>query len=44
MAASSLRRKMVYGLSPRKNAQNGQFPPDGSTMLFTMLMISRLRD
>jgi hypothetical protein len=35
MATSSLRRRMVYGFSPRRNAQNGQLPPDGTTMLLT---------
>jgi hypothetical protein len=43
MATSSLRRKMVYGFSPRKNAQNGQLPLAGTTMLFTRVMISRMR-
>jgi len=42
MAASSLRRRMVYGFSPRRNAQNGQLPLAGSTMLFTPVMMSRM--
>src|SRR5689334_15018462 len=41
MATNSLRRRMVYGFSPARNAQNGQLPPDGSTMLLTPVMISQ---